>query len=176
MDYNCFPFSCCITWGSSTRTKLLASEGHTHSCDSKNQSEEQFKLQKTPKYRALCDVMQPQAGQSWQFCTLRLLCVLSISFTGTWPCLWLFHMQMSPELAFNMQEIYSFQPVSWSSVTKTLIFFFYWSWWKSTEPSFPVISQQLPLLCWLQCCNMWLWIPLCCRSYSLRETAVCDYL
>lgn len=123
MDYNCFPFSCCITWGSSTRTKFLASEGHTHSRDSKNQSEEQFKLQKTPKYRALCDVMQPQAGQSWQFCTLQLLCVLSISITGTWPCLWLFHMQMSPELAFNMQEIYSFQPFSWSSVMKTLIFF-----------------------------------------------------
>lgn len=150
MDYNCFPFFCCITWGRSSRTKFLASQGHTHSHDSKNQSEEELKLRKTSKYGALCDVMQPQAGQSCQFCALQLLGVLSVSITGTWPGLWLFHMRMLPELAFNIQQFCSFQPISWSSVMKTLIFiFFYWSQWKSTEPSFPVISQQLPLLCWL---------------------------
>lgn len=174
MDY-CFPFLCFITLGGSTTTKVFAVHDHTHSHDSKI-VQEAAQVTENSKIKKLCIISRSHKQYKSTIFVSFGCWVAFLSALQAQGCFWdFFHVRTSPELALDMQEIYSLQPVSYCSL-KCMLIFFYWSHWKSTEPSFPIISQQLSSVCWPQCCSMWLWIPLCRRSCLPLEMRGCDYL
>lgn len=176
MDYECFLFLCFITLGDSTVTKAFAAHDHTQSRQ-QNLCKQQLKWQKTPKYKALHNTTEPQAALIYNLCAIWLLGGFSFSIAGTGLLLRFFfthacHLSW-PWTCRRFIPSSLFPTVHWSACW---FFFFYWSHWKSTEPSFPIILQQLSSLCWPQCCSMWLWIPLCRRSRLPWEMRGCDYL